>query len=108
MEDEGAEAQFVSRLAAVENLFLAQPVSLRFHIASDAAVEAVVAAVVRNLDKTAEEDVATIDAVADFGSLDEEAVNGSRVGGGEETVDIKGERIHRWSLVRCRDRWAEF
>ena len=63
LKDEGAESQLVARMATVEDLFLGQPVALCLLIATDSAVKAVVAAVVRNLDEAAEKDVVPIDAV---------------------------------------------
>ena len=65
LEHEGAEAQFVPRLTAGEDLRLVQAVALRAGVAApDAAVAAVVLAEVGELDEPPDEHPAAIDFLA--------------------------------------------
>ena len=75
LEHEGAEAQFVPRLAAGEDLRLVQAVALRAGVAApDAAVAAVVLAEVGELDQAADEDAAAVGAVAHGAGAGKEVV----------------------------------
>ena len=67
LQDEGAEAQSVSKIAAGEDVLFRQPVALRVGVApADAAVVAVVFTVVCKFDQPADVDVMSVMEMADI------------------------------------------
>ena len=74
--------------AAVEDLLFGESVSAALHVAPEAAVEAVVAAVAGDLDEAAHEDEAAVDGIAHAAGLGKEVVDGGGVAGGEQVLYV--------------------